>query len=140
MWWNTNRRRGVSRGIDGRKSGFGKCISRGGGIHDSKSGFGGHNSRGRSFDDRKSRFGFRSGRGKDRSCSNRLSPITWNLMDQTSRFITSWWVGRYMNGSMSNRINFISEFGRSSIFRINMRRGRRFLVDLGMLDDGTTIR
>jgi hypothetical protein len=43
MWWNTNRRRGMSRGIDNRESGFFECISRGGDI-----------------DDRKSRFGFRS--------------------------------------------------------------------------------
>jgi hypothetical protein len=43
MWWNTNKRRGMSRGIDNRESGFFECISRGGDI-----------------DDRKSRFGFRS--------------------------------------------------------------------------------
>jgi hypothetical protein len=83
----------MSRDIDNRKSGFGGFDSRGGGI-----------------DDGESRF------GEDGSCSNRFSTSSWNLMNQTPRLITSWWIGWYMNGSMSNRINFVFDIHRSSIF------------------------
>jgi len=78
---------------------------------------------GRGIDDRKSGFGFRSGRGEDGSCPNWLSPISRDVMNQTFSLITLR-VSRYMNGSISNSINLVSEIGRSSIFRINTGRAK----------------
>ena len=112
MWRNTNRRRGRGRGrgIEDCKSWFVKCSRRGRGIDDGKSGFGGFNSRGGGFDDRESRF------GEDGNCANGFCTSSWDLMDQALRFITSWRVSWYMNGSMSNRINLVFDIHRSSIF------------------------
>jgi hypothetical protein len=105
---NTNRRRGRSRGIDNRKSGFV---------------IGGFNSRGGGFDDRESRF------GKYRSCGDWFRPMARDLMDQTLRFITSWWIGGYMNGSMSNRINLVFNIHRSSIFGSTRNTRRETFTD-----------
>jgi hypothetical protein len=107
MGRNTNRRRGRCRGIDDCKSWFVKCSRRG-----------------RGFDDRESRF------GEDGSCANRFSTSSWNLMDQTPRFITTWWIGGYMNGSMSNRINFVFDIHRSSIFGSTRNTRREIFTDL----------
>jgi hypothetical protein len=93
IWWNTNRRRGRSRDIDNRESGFGGFDSRGGGIDDRESGF-----------------------GKYRSCGDWFRPMARDLMNQALRFITSWWIGGYMSGSMLNRINLVFDIHRSSIF------------------------
>jgi hypothetical protein len=57
-------------------------------IDNRESGFGGFNSRGGGID----------------------------VMDQTLRFITSWWIGWYLDGGMSNRINLVFNIHRSSIF------------------------
>jgi hypothetical protein len=116
MWWNTSRRRGRCRGIDDCKSGFVKCMSSG-----------------RSVGDGEPRF------GEDGSCSNRFSTSSWDLMNQTLRFITTWWIGWYMNGSMSDRINFISEIGRSSIFGSTRNTRRETFTHLVMLNDRTII-
>jgi hypothetical protein len=118
MWWNTTRSRGRDRDIDNRKSGFVECMSRG-----------------RGFDDRKSRFG----RGYDGSCSNRLRPMPRDLMNQTLRFITKWWIGWYLDGSMSNRINLVFDIHRSSIFGSTRNTRRETFTHSVMLNDRTII-
>jgi hypothetical protein len=128
MRWNTNRRRGRCRGIDDGKSEFviGGFNSRGGGIDDGEPWFVKCSRRGRGLDDRVSRFG----RGYDGSCCNGFCTSSWDLMDQALRYITSWRVSWYLDGSMSNSINLVFNIHRSSIFGSTRNTRRETFTDM----------